>query len=278
MFQRSIAADILFKLTANKKEFVTKWRVEKLQKIFLHDSTNPQLTALLLRMQDLQPRYLPERIKGKRGAFKSGNGRMEKTFAAIWSQARKSDDDLDIPLDIWNITEEDPRQRKRFQCLIPSLTDDKLQAEDDENVVSIKDCRTLRDLVNNVTKLKRVNQAMSLLRSPHSYYLLFLTRDLSEVQERLSITLYYTLHNTFFSLAESHTNRHAKRKLDILCRINQLQDYFQQGLPVVGRFLTQYLASWDGEEFFIEICKMLVYLQLTESTGNFFFIENHSIC
>ena len=58
-----------------------------------------------------------------------------------------------------------------------------------------------------------------------------------------------------------------KRKMDLLCRINRLQDYFQQGLPVVGRFLAQYLSTWDGEEFFIEICKLLSYLQLTEFIG-----------
>lgn len=267
-FQRSIVADILFKLTANKKDLVTKWRVEKANKISHRDLSNAQLTALMLRMQDLKPEYLPHKIKGKRGCMKAANGRMEQTFAAIWRQARKGQDDLDIPLDIWNIPDEDPRQKKRFNCLVPSLTDDRLTSESgDTDAVSISDCKTLKDLLNNVTKLKRVNQAMSLLRSPHSYYLLFLTRDLAEVQERLSITLYYTLHNTFFSLAESHTSRNAKRKLDILCRINQLQDYFQQGLPVVGRFLSVYLATWDGEEFFIEICKMLVYLQLNEPNG-----------
>ena len=56
----------------------------------------------------------------------------------------------------------------------------------------------------------------------------------------------------------------SKRKLDLLCRINQLQDFFQQGLPVVGRFLAEYLTMWNGEDYFVEICKMLVYLPLTD--------------
>ena len=56
----------------------------------------------------------------------------------------------------------------------------------------------------------------------------------------------------------------SKRNLDLLCRINQLQDFFQQGLPVVGRFLAEYLTMWNGEDYFVEICKMLVYLPLTD--------------
>ena len=164
--------------------------------------------------------------------------------------------------------------------------------------VSLYECKTIGDLTKYLTKLKTPCQAMSLIGSPQTFCLIFLNPNSVEMQERLSLTLYYTLHNEFFSL--SSPNGESKRKLDLLCRINQLQDFFQHGLPVAGRFLAEYLTMWNGEDYFFgklltvsqcfccfchnvyfevakierrnftipyflaEICKMLVYLQITD--------------
>lgn len=241
---------------------MTKWRIQKLSQLNDQDPENPWLITLLMRMQDLRPDLVKFQLRRKK-ALKGSSGRMEKTFSALWKDTVR-DDDLDIPLNILSLEDNESYSNKRWRkCLIPPLTEDSLQKT--ENQVSLYECRTLKDLVDNLHRLKEASQAMSLIGSPHTYYLLFLTRNSEQLQERLSITLYYTLHNEFFSLAGSRGQ--SKRKFDLLCRINQFQDYFQQGLPVVGRFLVQYLANWDGEEFFVEICKMLVYIQITEFPG-----------
>mgnify|MGYP006888597994 CR=1 FL=1 len=127
----------------------------------------------------------------------------------------------------------------------------------------------ISDFIRDLTRLKTVTQAMSLMNKPPQA-MLYLALSSTEMQERLSFTLYYTLYNEFFSMTQSA--KHRKRKTDLLCRVNRLQEYFQHGLPVVGRFLAQYLSTWDGEEYFIEICKMLSCLQLTEMQGKIIFL------
>lgn len=47
----------------------------------------------------------------------------------------------------------------------------------------------------------------------------------------------------------------------------RLQDLFQQGIPVVARFLAEFLADWDGKSLFVEVIKLLPYIQITDYEG-----------
>ena len=265
--QRCLVLDIIFKLTASRKSFIKSSRVKALLKLKQKDPENPQLITLLSRMQDLRPDLVKIKVGKIRKSSRSLIGRMEKTFALVWANyhaqgENSQSDSLDIPLEICR-SKEDLSNKRTRKHLIPPIS---LEPEAKrQKMVSFYECETLRDLVKNLVNICPPSQALSLLGSPHTMYLLFLTNEPREMQERLSITLSYILHNEFFSMSRSKVQ--SQRKLDLLCRINQLQDYFQHGLPVVGRFLTQYLAFWDGEEFFIEICKMLSNLQLSENVG-----------
>ena len=276
--------DILFKLTANEKEFVTTQRVKVLLKLLSKGDKSQQLLSLLMRFRDLNPHMVTDKLPRKALKGRGFKSRMEETFAAIWcgkneSNSPTNDAIFKVPLDIGirSLQQDEGIKKNLRNCLIPNLSEETIQhAKSTENhkkkadkFVSIHQCQTLGDLMKNVAKLRPISQALSLLNSSHTTYLLFLTRNSVEMRERLSFTLYYTLHNEFFSMAaqKKKTPQITKRKMDLLCRINRLQDYFQQGLPVVGRFLAQYLSTWDGEEFFIEICKLLSYLQLTEFIG-----------
>jgi len=55
-----------------------------------------------------------------------------------------------------------------------------------------------------------------------------------------------------------------ERKSFILQRVAKLQDFFQQGIPVVARFLAQFLSDWDGQWLFLEVMQLLPYVQLTD--------------
>ena len=228
---------------------------------------NPQLEDLLLRFQGLKPNLVPlKHLKRKKAKPKVFDSDLEKTFETIWSSkdAPENDDELNIPLDFVNAkTTEDKKTRA---TLIPPLIENEEVSPNKKRkldvMISLHECKNVRDLANYLMKLKSPCQAMSLLGSPQTFCLILLNPNSVEMQERLSITLYYTLHNEFFSM--SSPKGESKRRLDLLCRINQLQDFFQKGLPVVGRFLAEYLTIWNGEDYFFEICKMFVYLQLVD--------------
>ena len=65
--------------------------------------------------------------------------------------------------------------------------------------IKLKDCQTLGDMFANIHQLILPCQAMSLINSPHLFYLIMLNPRATEMKERLSFTLYHTLHNEFFS-------------------------------------------------------------------------------
>jgi hypothetical protein len=50
----------------------------------------------------------------------------------------------------------------------------------------------------------------------------------------------------------------------LLQRISRLEDFMQEGIPVVARFLSEFLAEWDGKELFLEVMGLLAYIQITD--------------
>ena len=74
--------------------------------------------------------------------------------------------------------------------------------------------------------------------------------------ERLSLTLYHTLHNEFLS-GEKDTPKRMARQKHLLSLLVDLQRSMQQGIPVVGRFLTEYLAVWDGTRHFTAVMALV---------------------
>lgn len=54
------------------------------------------------------------------------------------------------------------------------------------------------------------------------------------------------------------------RQRFILQRIARLEQFFLEGIPVVGRFLAQYLAQWNGKDLFYEILPLMSFIQITD--------------
>ena len=248
---------------------MTKWRVKALLALQLRDAKNSQLENLLIRFQVFRPDLVPQKFVLRKTKISKLTkvSKMENTFAAIWNESEENLFGLNAPLDLLTLEHLDKGgadlASKRYRhTLIPPLVEPPSKRRK-LDLVSLKECKTIGDVLRNVTKLSGVSQAMTLLSSPSSFFLLLLTPD--RLQERLSLTLFYTLHNEFFSM--SRTKEPRNRKLKLLIRINQLQDWLQQGAPVVGRFLALYLTTWNGSDYFVEICKMIVYLQITDFSG-----------
>ena len=68
-----------------------------------------------------------------------------------------------------------------------------------QGTVKLSDCRTVGDMFANVHQLALPCRSMSMLKTPHTFYLIWLNPNATEMKERLSFTLYHTLHNEFFA-------------------------------------------------------------------------------
>ncbi len=293
---RPILYDLVYKVTVNEKSLVTGWRARALLKLRRSEGVSPPLETLLLKYQELRPDLVKDKLMRKIAASATSGitkvKSLEAGFEVVWA-GRSEDmtsvaDDfgLDVPLRIWGSGLQtsafaDQSNKRTRKCVVPPHDDcDVLTYSNrlkrrrlsgsyyDDGIgddVSLQECKSLSDMVKCIRKLRPPNQAISLLGNPQTYIFLLLNPKSKELRERLSMSLYYTLHNEFFSMTAS--SGCTQRKLDLLCRINLLQGWLQQGLPVVGKFLVQYLENWNGRDFFVEILKMVANLQITDFDG-----------
>ena len=216
MFKISLVLDILFKLTGHNKDLVTPWRIKRLLQLrenieITQHSKNVQLENLLIRLKDLRPNNVTLRFQKrmKQIKIKSYNSVIEKTFAAIWSQAFVNEDrpEINKPLEIFEAVKVTDYSNKNVKhSLIPPLIEKSEEPKTkrsraETKKISFYECKTIGDLARYLTKLKSPCQVMSLLGSRHMFCLITLNPDTIEIQERLSITLYYTLHNEFLSIS-----------------------------------------------------------------------------
>ena len=288
-----VLCDIISKVTLTDKSLVTPCRVKTLLKIRKSEGANAAIESVLLKYQALRPDLVNEKLNKKltSGGSNHRNGQLEVAFEAVWANRDDLDAQpeevfgLDCPLHFFGTTPKsakfaDQTNKKTRQCLVPpleagpSLADceqgtakKKQKLDKNRRSVYLHDCKNLNDLVANIRRLKSPKQALSLIANPSTFALVLLNPNPAELQERLSMSLYYTLHNEFFSLTAM--SGFTERKLDLLRRINMFQDWLQQGLPVVSKFLVLYLEVWNGRDFFTEIMKLLSYLQITDIDGMF---------
>ena len=58
------------------------------------------------------------------------------------------------------------------------------------------------------------------------------------------------------------------RKTNLLRRVDQFQQWAQQGIPVVFRFLGElFEARWNGTDFFLEVLRLIVHLPIASFDG-----------
>ncbi len=127
----------------------------------------------------------------------------------------------------------------------------------------MSDCATTKDVYDHLGALALPSQTLSLLQNRATFLLTFANRVPAEVQARFSVTLYHTLYNEFFGRGFDSKNNLVRQSY-LLRRVHLLQEYLQQGIPVVGRFLAEYLVNWDGQRLLVDVLNLLTYIQITD--------------
>lgn len=132
-----------------------------------------------------------------------------------------------------------------------------------EHEATLSKCQTVGDLYTNLATLATPGRTLSLLRNRATFLLLFANSKANEVQARFSVTLYHTLYNEFFGCVDRKAGN-LDRQSYLLRRAHLLQEYLQQGIPVVNRFFAEFLVSWDGKELFVDVINLVTYIQITD--------------
>ena len=135
----------------------------------------------------------------------------------------------------------------------------------DENK-ALGDLRTLNQLIENIHCVQLPANIISVLGNAACIKIISLDQSL---MERFSINLYHLLRNEFIcgeerKVGRAEKERKYKRRESILNLITELQANVQQGLPVIGRWLTEYLEVWDGDSHFTLIIRLISQLQISD--------------
>jgi len=134
-----------------------------------------------------------------------------------------------------------------------------------EGRVDLGDMKSVRGVVDNIHRVQLPANILALLGCRASVQVLAMDKGLVE---RFSLTLFHTLRNEFVCCQEKvgarEEARRVKRREKLLGHLVRLQEAVQQGLPVVGRFLSEYLDTWDGSSHFLSVLRLVSQLQITD--------------
>jgi len=257
---------------------VLEHRVKRVHRMVLKGK-KPKLCMLLKKFKDLKPQLVPwnldtiPSLPAQAPISKSASAvEMEARFEALWKNRTPIDTELDdltrhgrlgwekfIPED--EAGNPPPSKASRFENPLP-LPQSRLLFPV-EHVSTLSKCQTVGDLYTNLATLETPGRTLSLLRNRATFLLLFANSKANEVQARFSVTLYHTLYNEFFGCVDRKSGN-LDRQSYLLRRAHLLQEYLQQGIPVVNRFFAEFLINWDGKELFVDVINLLTYIQITD--------------
>jgi len=291
-----ILCEILSHLTVNgsSDSLVKRWRAERLMAVRGRTGTFPEIDLLLGIYQALRPdlvncpltRRRPRDTRPKRKASSS----KRDYFDLLWSDSRHgvttargksrflentSIGSLALNLDrrqlLDGVSSDDvlpslSPEHKQNRGPVPNEEKEELE-EEAPRAVQLTSLKNVSDLLESMNRLEVPSQALSLIRNDFTMLLLVFHPDEGALKERLSITLYYSLHHYF--LSSSRKNKRSsgmvRQRKQLLARVDRLQDFFQQGVPVLGRFISEYVSEgWDGRDYLTELLKLLVYLPMAD--------------
>ena len=266
----SSVAELLQMLTGRTE--VTAWRVREVMAVQAKCGTSHPLDSLLWLYRQWRPDLVPS-CKAPKAKVINNRTVLGKRYHKIWeANVDKSLEDPDSDqvwlggFQIGNIFKKSQRT-----TLIPSndvlpSTNIRRRRQEEEETKPLSEVTTLSQLVDNIHRLKLPANIISLLRSRVTVLVLCLDQRLIE---RFSINLYHLLRNEFLvtdfrKVSQAEQERRRRRQESILSLVVRLQSQVQQGLPVVGRFLTDYLQQWDGRTHFLNIFRLISQLQITD--------------
>lgn len=131
-----------------------------------------------------------------------------------------------------------------------------------------------RRAISSLCSLKELRDHMETVLLPNNILALLGLRGSvnilarKEVVERFSLNLYHTLKKELVYAPSRMGGREAavraRRQEKLLGHANRLQEQTFQALPVIGRFLAEYLVDWNGQDHFRYVLELTRFLQITD--------------
>ena len=269
-------AGILHFLTTSAE--VTEWRIRTVLKTQSKQGSSHQLDSLLWMYRQWRPDLIPNcKAPVAKRVFSLKNKKRSKEFKRfhkIWVDRMDSSLNKDNKTDqLWvrGVTEGSVFKKPQRANLVPSndvlpLGKTSRRKAKTEPAKVVGEMNTLKELIDNIHNIRLPANILSLLGNSACVQILVLDQVLVE---RFSVNIYHLLHNEFLitedrKISPAEERRRFKRRENILDLVAKLQDKVQQGLPVIGRFLTEYLPHWDGKSHFGSFMKLLSQLQITD--------------
>ena len=260
----------LLQLVTTRSE-VTAWRVKEVLAVQSKCGASHQLDSLLWFYRQLRPDLVPH-CRAPKSKIITNKTVLGKRFVKVWEARVDRNLKEHNPTDLWsggfqlgNIFKKSSRG-----TLLPS--NDVLpgsgsrRRRKEEEGPAMSELTSVTQLINNIHRVKLPANIVSLLGSRATVLVLCLDQKLIE---RFSINVYHLLRNEFLvadvrKVSQAEKERKVRREESILELVVRLQNQVQQGLPVVGRFLTDYLQHWDGRAHYLNIFRLISQLQITD--------------
>eukprot|EP00092_Neocalanus_flemingeri_P014926 GFUD01016120.1.p1 GENE.GFUD01016120.1~~GFUD01016120.1.p1 ORF type:complete len:933 (+),score=344.21 GFUD01016120.1:134-2932(+) len=238
----------LLQLLTNKKD-VTEWRVRSVLRCQSKLGSSHPLDSLVWRFRQFRPDLVPNCLAPAARAS-SARTVIGKRFHKVWED--RVDRTLDTMEGVWiggNQVGNIFKKRQR-ETLVPG-----------REVLSVSS----GGVVENIHQVQLPANILALLGCRANVHVLAMDKGLVE---RFSVTLFHTLRNEFVCCEEKvgtrEEARRTRRREKLLGHLVKLQETLQQGLPVVGRFLSEYLDTWDGTSHFLAVLRLVSQLQMTD--------------
>jgi len=254
-----VISDILAKLTTSAD--IDSRRVQKIRECCSNGYNLSGLRWVLRQLRpDLEPNCPPP------AARSSNNTVLCRRFRAVFAQG--VDKILSgLGWEPGQLASKVVFKDGQKQTLLPSVETLNLEGGLDskkDQRYPLQSFNTLEEAYDQLENIKLPNNILSILSSNLAANIL----PRKELIERFSLVLFHTLQNEFLTLSKprskTETARREKRQLRFLEILRDFQTFCHNGLPVVGRFLSEYLDDWDGKQFFNEILGLLKLIQITE--------------
>ena len=262
-------AEVLRLLTSSAE--VTEWRVRAALRCQSQHGASHALDSLLWTYRQWRPDLVPH-CRAPASKVSVGTNIVAKRFHKLWeTRLDRNVREAAGANNLWmgGIRVGNVFKKAQRTNLLPSnniLPAGKSRKRKLGEAKNIGDLKTLNELIANIHQIQLPANILSLLGSSGGIQVLTLD---SVLVERFSINIYHLLHNEFLlqedrKISQSEKERRRKRRTSILELLVQVQDRIQQGIPVLGRFLTEYMELWDGKSHLIQILQLISRLQITD--------------
>jgi len=258
----------LLQLLTSKKD-VTEWRVRTILRCQAKLGSSYPLDSLVWRFRQFRPDLMPNCLAPAARASTASTV-LSRRFHKVWEDRLDRSLEMSTREGVWIGGSQvgNTFKKGRRDNLVPNrevLSVVNGTRARKEKRMDLGEMKTIKGVVKNIHQIQLPANILALLGCRASVQVLAVDKGLVE---RFSMTLFHTLRNEFVCCEEKvgarDEVRRTKRREKLLAHLVRLQEAVQQGLPVVGRFLSEYLDTWDGSSHFLSILRLVSQLQITD--------------